>query len=90
VHFRVRDVSADQCVWSVPPVDTVPAKLRCRMLAVRAFDADGAAVGEKLIDGEKLATAILLWFADPHAAHLHVYYATDGCYAARVDRLPHS
>jgi hypothetical protein len=74
---------------SIPPIDTVPVKLRCRTLAVRAFDANGVMVGEKLVDGKKLlATAILSLFAEPHAAYLHVYYATDDCYAARVDRFP--
>jgi Protein of unknown function (DUF1203) len=88
VHFRVRDVSADQCIWSVPPIDTVPVKLRRRMLAVRAFDANANVVGEKLVDGENLATVILLLFTEPRASYLHIHYATNDCYAARVDRFP--
>jgi hypothetical protein len=87
VHFRVRDVSADRCVWSVPPIDTVPIKLRCRMLAVRALDANGSVAGEKLVDGKNLATAILSLFAEPRVSYLHIHYATDDCYAARVDRF---
>jgi hypothetical protein len=88
MHFRVRDVSADRCVWSVPPIDTVPLKLRCRMLAVRAFNANHAMVGEELTEGGKLASAVALLFADPHAAYLHVHFATDNRYAARVERFP--
>jgi hypothetical protein len=88
MHFRVRDLSAERCVWSVPPIDAVPVKLRYRMLAVRAFNANDVMVGEALIEGGKLASASALLFADPHAAYLHVHFATDNCYAARVDRFP--
>ncbi len=88
MHFRIRDVSADRCVWSVPPIDTVPVKLRCRMLALCAFDANDMTVGEELVEGKNLASAITLLFADRHAAYLHVCFATDKCYAARVDRFP--
>ena len=48
-HFRVYDLSTDRCVWSVPPIDTVPVKLRCRMLAVRTFNANDMEVGEALV-----------------------------------------
>jgi hypothetical protein len=83
MHFRIRDLSAERCVWSVPPIDTVPVKLRCRVLAVRAFNANDVIVGEELIEGGKLASAIALLFADRHASYLHIYFATDNCYAAR-------
>jgi hypothetical protein len=28
MHFRVFDLGAERCVWSIPPIDTVPWKLR--------------------------------------------------------------
>ena len=28
MHFRVLDLAAERCVWSVPPIDMVPLKLR--------------------------------------------------------------
>jgi hypothetical protein len=28
MHFRVFDLAAERCVWSIPPIDTVPWKLR--------------------------------------------------------------
>jgi hypothetical protein len=71
-----------------PPIDTVPVKLHCRMLAVRAFNANDMTVGEELVDGTKLARAIELLFADRQASYLLVYFATDNSYAARVDRFP--
>jgi hypothetical protein len=88
VHFRIRDLAADRCVWSVPPIDTVPVKLRCRMLVARSFDANDGMIGEALIEGSRLMSAIAQLFADPRAAYLHVHFATDNCYAARVDRFP--
>jgi hypothetical protein len=45
-------------------------------------------VGEELVEGGKLASAIALLFTDPHAAYLRIHFATDNCYAARVDRFP--
>jgi Protein of unknown function (DUF1203) len=57
------------------------------MLAVRASNANGAVVGEELIEGGKLASAIALLFADPHAGYL-VHFAIDNCYAARGERFP--
>jgi hypothetical protein len=88
MHFRIYDVAADQCVWSVPPIDTVPVKLRCRMLVARSFDANSEMIGEGLIEGAKLANVIVQLFADARAAYLHVHFATDNCYAARVNRFP--
>jgi hypothetical protein len=67
-------------------VDQVPAQLRIRTLAVRAFDADAMMVGWELIDGRDVESAIARLFADPRTAYLHVHYAAPGCYAARVDR----
>lgn len=67
-------------------VDEVPAQLRSRELAVRAFDADGMMVGRELTPGTSLEASIDRLFADPRAVYLHVHYAAPGCYAARIDR----
>lgn len=67
-------------------VDEVPAQLRARTLAIRAFDAAGMMVGRELAEGSDLEAAIERRFADPHAAYLHIHFAAPGCYAARVDR----
>jgi hypothetical protein len=87
MHFRIRDLAAERCVWSFPPIDTVPVKLRCRMLDVRAFDVHDDMVGQELSEGAKLAGVIAQLFADRRAAYIHVYFATDQTYAARVDRF---
>ena len=67
-------------------IDSVPAQLRSRTLAVRAFDAEAMMVGRELVEGSALEGAIARLFANPAAKYLHVHYAAPGCYAARVDR----
>ena len=67
-------------------VGQVPAQLRNRTLAVRAFGRDAMMVGWELIEGRKLEGAIERLFANSKAAYLHIHYAAPGCYAARVDR----
>ncbi len=67
-------------------IDQVPAQLRTRMLAVRAFDREAMMVDWELIDGQQLEGAIERLLANPDAAYLHVHFAAPGCYAARVDR----
>jgi hypothetical protein len=67
-------------------VDTVPAQLRGRMLAVRAYDAEAMMVGWDLVDGDKIEGVITRLLAEPRAAYLHVHFAAPGCYAARVER----
>jgi hypothetical protein len=67
-------------------VDQVPAQLRCRTLAVRAFDKEAMMVGWELVEGRNLEAAIEKLFANPRAAYLHIHFAAPGCYAARVER----
>jgi hypothetical protein len=67
-------------------IDEVPAQLRSRTLAVRAFDRDAMMVGWELVEGRELESAIERLFADSKAAYLHIHFAAPGCYAARVDR----
>ncbi len=67
-------------------IDEIPEQLRCRTLAVRAFDTSAMMVGWELVEGRGLEAAIERLFADPKAAYLHIHFAAPGCYAARVDR----
>jgi hypothetical protein len=67
-------------------IDEVPAQLRSRTLAVRAFDDTAMMVGWELIEGRDLKAAIGRLFTDPRATYLHIHFAAPGCYAARVDR----
>jgi len=68
-------------------IDEVPAQLRSRTLAVRAFDANAMMAGWELVEGHDLEAAIERRFADERAAYLHIHFAAPGCYAARVDPI---
>jgi hypothetical protein len=67
-------------------IGEVPEQLRCRALALRAFNEKAMMVGWELVDGHDLEGAIERLFVDPRAAYLHIHFAAPGCYAARVDR----
>ena len=67
-------------------VDSVPAQLRRRTLAVRGFDRDGMMTGHEIIEGIWLEEAIERRFGDPATLYLHIHFASPGCYAAKVER----
>jgi hypothetical protein len=54
MHFRVLDLSAERCVWSVPPLDTVLLKLRTQKLVVRRLDNNGDLFDVIAVDGFEL------------------------------------
>ncbi|MBH9537274.1 DUF1203 domain-containing protein [Novosphingopyxis sp. YJ-S2-01] len=66
--------------------DEVPAVMRQRMVALRAFDADGNIVDAELAEGDAIEPAIKRLLGSGAADYLHVHYAKYGCFAARVDR----
>jgi hypothetical protein len=69
-----------------PAPNEVPAVLRSRLLAVRAFDAAGMLIDADVCDGAALEPVVARMFAPTHAEYLHVHFAKPGCYAARIDR----
>jgi hypothetical protein len=71
---------------SYDAVDSVPEQLRSRLLAVRAYDAQGMLVAYELGAGEALDEIATRQLADSTAAYVHVHYAAAGCYAARIER----
>ena len=79
IYVRKGDATYDK-------VGEVPAQLRGRMLAVRAFDSNGMMAAFALVDGGEVEGTIAKLFKQPNADYLHVHYAAPGCYAARVDR----
>ena len=66
--------------------DAVPEQLSRRLLALRAFDAQGMLLKGDVMDGGDLAEAIEPWLEDPNVAYLQAYNARPGCFAARIDR----
>jgi hypothetical protein len=67
-------------------VNEVPAQLRNRMLAVRAFNAQGMMVGFRLAENEALEPAIEKLLMPSDVDYLHIHFAAPGCYAAKVQR----
>jgi hypothetical protein len=86
MHFRIYDLAADRCVWSIPPIDTVPLKLRVQKLVVRAIDNDGGVFEVAPVDGVGLAALATQFLADRRVARLNIHLATDDSYAGRVMR----
>lgn len=73
-------------VEPVATVDTMPPALRRRLLALRAFDADGMMRAADIVEGAQAEALISRLFEDQEIAYLHAHYAKWGCYAARIDR----
>jgi hypothetical protein len=67
-------------------VDEVPEQLRLRLLSVRAFDRAGMMVGADVVDGKQLEGLVARLLDDERAGYLHVHFARQGCYAARIER----
>jgi hypothetical protein len=66
--------------------DEIPLQMSRRLMALRAFSADGLLLNGDVVDGSELAGMIEPWLADPKVAYLHAYNARPGCFAARIDR----
>ncbi|MBI1329587.1 MAG: DUF1203 domain-containing protein [Alphaproteobacteria bacterium] len=64
----------------------VPEQLRCRLLSLRAYDAEGMIVDADVTEGTAIETLLERLFADPAVDYVHVHFARRGCFAARVDR----
>jgi hypothetical protein len=67
-------------------VDEVPEVMRRRLLALRAFDAQGMMVDADVVEGREAAPVIERLLARGDTAYLHAHYAKRGCFAARIDR----
>ncbi|ABF53992.1 hypothetical protein Sala_2283 [Sphingopyxis alaskensis RB2256] len=66
--------------------DALPPAFAGRTMAFRGFGDDGMLVAAKLVPGEDGDAAIRSLFADPAIAYIHAQYATNGCFAARIER----
>lgn len=66
--------------------DSLPPAFAGRMMAFRGFDDVGMLAAARLVPGEEGDGAIRDLFADPAVAYIHAQYATNGCFAARIER----
>lgn len=67
-------------------VDEVPEVLACRLLAVRAYDAEHMMIDAEVCDGVLAGQMFERLLANSQSSYLHVHNARRGCYAARVER----
>lgn len=67
-------------------VGDVPLQLRKRLLSIRAYDQSGMMLEADVADGTAVEPVIARMFGNDKVSYLHVHYARQGCYAARVDR----
>ncbi len=67
-------------------VAEIPTQLRKRLLSLRAFDQAGMMLEADVADGMVVEPVIARMFGNDKVAYLHLHYARQGCYAARVDR----
>jgi hypothetical protein len=63
-----------------------PEQLRGRLLSVRGYDADGMMVDAEVTDGRELEPVLARLFTIPSIGYVHLHFARQGCYAARVER----
>ena len=87
MHFRFFDLAAERSVWSIPPIDTVPFKLRTEKLVVRSIDNDSEVFEVAAVDGLKLEEIVTQLLADPRVARLNIHLATDDSYAGHAARF---
>ncbi len=68
-------------------VAEVPLQLRKRLLSIRAYDQNGMMLEADVADGTAVEPVIARMFGNDKVVYLHLHYARQGCYAARVDRV---
>ena len=66
--------------------DEVPDMIRSRIISLRAFDAAGMLRAADIAQGNDVAESIGTLFSDPSTDYIHLHFAKQGCFAARVDR----
>jgi Protein of unknown function (DUF1203) len=76
----------ERAVQAYPEIGEVPDQLRGRIMSLRGFDAAGMMLVADLADGVALEEGIAAIFADPSVDYVHLHFAKQGCYAARVMR----
>lgn len=70
-----------------PAAGEVPLMIRQRIISLRAFDADGMMIAADVAGGEDVAERIGTLFGNPSTEVIHLHFAKQGCFAARVSRV---
>lgn len=76
----------DKVRENLPEPGAVPAVLASRLLSVRAFNARDEMIDADVVDGTQVSGLISRFFENPDVDYIHLHYARQGCFAARVTR----
>jgi hypothetical protein len=87
MDFRVFDLAAERCIWSVPPINMVPVKLLGEKLVVRCFDTANCVTEIAVIMGTELKE-LLMRRRGQQISRITLRHAEDNSYAGRVTFLP--
>jgi len=66
--------------------DVIPDVIASRLISWRGFDAKFMMQQADVIEGHALDSAIEAIFEDPKIEEIHLHFARQGCFAARVTR----
>ena len=69
-----------------PRKNQLPEMLLCRLLSLRAFDANDWLMTAELAAGNTISNSIESIFDNDEVAYVHLHTAKLGCYLARVTR----
>jgi hypothetical protein len=69
-----------------PAVNEVPEMIHSRVVSLRSFDSQHMMIAADLATAEQVTSKILTLFSNPSASYLHLHYAKQGCYIAKVNR----
>ncbi|RYH09037.1 DUF1203 domain-containing protein [Tropicimonas sp. IMCC6043] len=76
----------EAAVEASPAPGDIPASIASRLLSVRGFDAADMLQDADVVEGAALAERLERMFAAPEIDYIHVHYAKQGCFAAKVTR----
>ncbi|WP_298772828.1 DUF1203 domain-containing protein [uncultured Shewanella sp.] len=76
----------EKATMAVLDINEVPEMLRCRILSIRAYNAETFMIGAEVISGEKLEFAIDRQFQNRDVEYIHIHNANPGCFNCSVYR----
>ena len=70
-----------------PEPGEIPSAIACRLIAVRAYDAEGMMKDAEIDEGVNIVPIIERMFDDPEVSFIQLHNARRGCFAANVSRV---
>ncbi|MEH6442674.1 MAG: DUF1203 domain-containing protein [Oceanospirillaceae bacterium] len=70
-----------------PQKNKIPQMISKRIISLRAFDKQHMMINADLAQGTDIAATILDMLNDRATEYIHLHFAKQGCYAAKVNRV---